>query len=144
MRITDSIRRREQRLDDLSARLLASERESLQKYRRRLELATVRVRHHDLRRQFQSMQKDLQGLASQLPRAIRTRLFALRARLEQASARLDALSPLKILERGYAVVFDAAGIPISDAGKVNVGDALSIRVAKGSLGAEVTRVKREP
>ena len=142
MRITDAVRRREQRLDDLSARLLASQRESLQKYRRRLELAAVRVRHHDLRRQFQGMQKELHGLASHLPRAIRTRLFAHRARLEQASARLDALSPLKILERGYAVVFDAAGIPISSAGSVNVGDALSIRLAKGSVGAQVTEVKR--
>jgi exodeoxyribonuclease VII large subunit len=142
LRITDAIRRREQRLDDLSARLLASQRESLQKYRRRLELATVRVRHHDLRRQFQGMQKDLHGLASHLPRAIRARLFAHRARLEQASARLDALSPLNILERGYAVVFDAAGVPISDATNVNVGDTLNIRVSKGSLGAQVTEIKR--
>ena len=142
MRITDAIRRREQRLDDLSARLLASQRESLQRYRRRLELAGVRVRHHDLRRQFRGMQKDLHGLASHLPRAIRARLFAHRARLEQASARLDALSPLKILERGYAVVFDAGGIPISDAGTVNVGDALNIRVSKGSLGAKVTEARR--
>jgi exodeoxyribonuclease VII large subunit len=141
MRITDAIRRREQRLDDLSARLLASQRESLQGCRRRLELAAVRVRHHDLRRQFQSMQKDLHGLASHLPRVIRTRLFALRARLDQASARLDALSPLKILERGYAVVFDAAGVPISDAGKVRAGDALRVSLAKGSLGAQVTEVK---
>lgn len=143
MRITDAIRRREQRLDDLSARLLASQRESLQAYRRRLDVAAVRVRHHDLRRHFQSMQKELHGLASRLPRSIATRLFAHRARLEQASARLDALSPLKILERGYAVVFDAAGMPVSDAGSLNVGNALRIRLAKGSLGAAVTEVKRD-
>lgn len=142
MRITDAIRRREQRLDDLSARLLTSERESLQAYRRRLELASVRVRHHDLRRQFQSMQKELQGLASHLPHAIRTRLFAHRARVEQAAARLNALSPLKILDRGYAVVFDAARKPISDSRMVAVGDDVNIRLARGSLGAEV-KVTRE-
>ncbi|SRR5579884_3176 len=144
MRITDAIRRREQRLDDISARLLASQREALLRYRRRLELATVRVRHHDMRRQFQSMRKELQGLASHLPRAIRTRLFAHRARLEQAAARLNALSPLKILDRGYAVVFDAAGKPISDSGTVAVGDDVNIRLAKGSLGAEIKVVRREP
>ncbi len=143
MRITDAIRRREQRLDDLSARLLSSGRESLQRYRRRLEVATVRVRHHDLRRRFVSMKKELQGLASQLPRAIRTRLFAHRAHLEQVSARLEGLSPLRILERGYAVVFDAAGKPISDAAATKVGDSLSIRLAKGELGAEVTQVKSQ-
>ena len=144
MRITEAIRRREQRRDDLSSRLLASQRDSLQAYRRRLELATVRVRHHDLRRLFRSMQKDLQTILFQLPRAIRAGLFAHHARLDQLSARLDALSPLKILERGYAVVFDAAGTPISDAGTVNVGDALRIRLAKGSLETEVTAVKNSP
>jgi exodeoxyribonuclease VII large subunit len=143
MRITDAIRRREQRLDDISARLLASERDSLHRYRRRLELAAVRVRHHDLRRVFQSMQKDLESVAAQLPRAIKTRLFTHRARLDQAFARLDALSPLKILDRGYSVVFDAADRPVSDSGTVKVGDALSVRLAKGSLAAAVTRVNRE-
>ena len=142
MRITDAIRRREQRLDDLSARLVASQRDSIKAYRRRLELATVRVRHQDLRRHFQSTQKELQGFGAHLSRAMRTRLFAHRARLEQAAARLEALSPLKILERGYAVVFDAGGMPLSSAEDVNVGDTLSIRLAKGSLGAEVTEVKR--
>lgn len=143
IRITDAIRRREQRLDDISTRLLASERESLEKYRRRLELATVRVRHHDLRRVFQGIEKDLQAISSQLPRAVRARLFAHRARWERISARLEPLSPLKILERGYAVVFDAAGRPISDSDTVNLGDTLKVRLAKGSLGAKVTDVKRE-
>src|SRR5882724_2094521 len=55
-RISDAIRRRQQRLDEFSVRLAAAEREVLRRCRRRLELAAIRVRHHDLRRVFQGMQ----------------------------------------------------------------------------------------
>ena len=137
LRITDAIRRRQQRLDDLSGRLLANEKNVLQGYRRRLELAAVRVRHHDLRRALQGMQKNLQGIASQLPRAMRSVLFNRRARWEKLTARLDGLSPLKILERGYAVVFDRVGKPLTDSAQVSPGDQLRVRLARGGLDAEV-------
>jgi len=141
LRITDAIRRREQRLDELAARLVALEKQLLQSYRRRLELAAVRVRHHDLRRVFQSLQQGLQSISLQLPRAMRTVLFSRRARWEQFSGRLDALSPLKILDRGYAVVFDPSGKLLTDVSQVSVGDTLNVRLARGSLDAEV--VKKE-
>ena len=139
LRITDAIRRRQQRLDDLSGRLFASEKEKLQSYRRRLELAAVRVRHHDLRRVFQGMQKDLRTVSSQLPRAIRAVLLNRRAKWEQSAARLNALSPLNILERGYAVVFDPAGRPLTDSSRVSVDDELKVRLARGGLDAKVVR-----
>jgi|tagenome__1003787_1003787.scaffolds.fasta_scaffold20988313_5 exodeoxyribonuclease VII large subunit len=141
MRMTDAVRRRAQRLDEFSGRLLASQRDLLQRYRRRLELAAIRVRHHDLRRQFQSMQKNLHSIYSQLPRAIRAVLFSRRARWEQLAARLEGLSPLSILERGYAVVFDPAGNLLSDAAKVSVGEELKVRLARGSLDARVLRTE---
>ena len=139
MRIMDAVRRRQQRLDDLSGRLLLFERELLQRYRRRLDLAAIRLRHHDMRRVFRGMQKDLQALSSQLPRAMRTALFSRRARWEQMSARLQGLSPLKILERGYSVVFDPAGKLVTDSGQVSVGDELSVRLARGTLDTRVVK-----
>lgn len=137
MRITDAIRRREQRLDELSTRLLGSENSLLQNYRTRLELAAAGVRHHDLRRVFQGMQRELQSLASQLPRIMQSGIFARRARWQQVHGRLQALSPLNILERGYAVVFGPEDKPVTDSAQVAVGDDLRIRLAKGSLGARV-------
>jgi len=139
MRVTDAIRRREQRLDDWSGRLLASETQLLRGYRRRLDLAAVRVRHHDLRRLFQGMQRSLQTILSQLPRAMRSALFTRRARWEQLSGRFDTLSPLKILDRGYAVVFDRAGKPIIDSAQVAAGDELKVRLARGELDARVLK-----
>jgi len=142
LRITDAIRRRQQRLDELSGRVLSSEKNVLQTYRRRLELAAVRVRHHDLRRVLQGMHKNLQGIALQLPRAMRGVLLSRRARWEQLSAKLDGLSPLKILERGYAVVFDPAGKPLTDSARLSPGDRLRVRLARGGVNAEVLSTEK--
>src|SRR5437868_25823 len=142
VRVTDAIRRREQRLDEWSTRLLASETNLLRGYRRRLDLAAIRVRHHDLRRLFQGMQKSLQSIDAQLPRAMRSVLSGRRARWGQLAARLDSLSPLKILERGYAVVFDPSGKPLVDSAQVVAGDELKVRLARGSLDAQVLRTSK--
>ncbi len=53
--------------------------------------------------------------------------------LEQTHARLRALSPQATLDRGYAVVQDASGAVVRDAGTVPVGSALRVRVASGEL-----------
>jgi exodeoxyribonuclease VII large subunit len=142
IRITDAVRRRQQRLDDLSSRMQARQRDLLLAYRRRLELAALGVRHHDLRRVFHGMRRELQSVSAQLPRSIRTLLFSRRARWEQMSARLDALSPLNILERGYAVVFDPAGKPVADSAQVSRGVVLKVRLARGSLDAEVLKTEK--
>jgi exodeoxyribonuclease VII large subunit len=54
---------------------------------------------------------------------------------------LSALSPLAILERGYALVFDASGTLLKDAEKVKAGDEISARLAKGMLGATVKKAR---
>jgi exodeoxyribonuclease VII large subunit len=52
---------------------------------------------------------------------------------------LQALSPLAILERGYALVFDASGKLLKDAAKVKPGDEISARLARGTLDATVKK-----
>ena len=60
-----------------------------------------------------------------------------RLKLEAYAGRLDALSPLATLGRGYAAVFAADGSAVSDARAVNVGDAIRVRMRDGSFGALV-------
>jgi exodeoxyribonuclease VII large subunit len=60
-----------------------------------------------------------------------------RLKLESYAGRLDALSPLATLGRGYAAVFAADGSAISDARGVNVGDSVRVRMRDGSFGAQV-------
>ena len=67
---------------------------------------------------------------------------ALEKRRRQVGAlagRLDALSPLKVLDRGYAVVTNSRDSrAVLDAASVNVGEELDIRLAKGRLTARAT------
>ena len=59
------------------------------------------------------------------------------------AAKLDALSPLKVLSRGYAIAMDGAGRALRSAADVNVGDALSLRLAAGSLECRVEDIHGE-
>ena len=81
--------------------------------------------------------------------ALGTRLGALlRARVQEEGAdlsdlggRLDAMSPLKVLGRGYAIATTPEGRAVRDATEVAPGDAVHVRVARGSFEAEVRSVE---
>jgi exodeoxyribonuclease VII large subunit len=73
--------------------------------------------------------------------AMETRLQEARERLGLAAASLDALSPLAVLQRGYAIAQDAAGKPLRDATTVSAGDEVSVRLAKGRLNTRVETVE---
>jgi exodeoxyribonuclease VII large subunit len=63
-----------------------------------------------------------------------------RASLDHAGARLQALSPLATLNRGYAIV-RAGGVALRDATAVASGDHVDVQLASGSLGARVEDVR---
>jgi exodeoxyribonuclease VII large subunit len=138
-RMQDVIARRGQRLDELIYRMRASHQRFLHAYHRRLEIAAARVRHFDFRRSLSVTRTQLESRTDSMSRAMRSLLAARQARLRQAAATLDALSPVKILERGYALVFDARGHLVKDASQLSPGDEVSARVAKGRLTAEVKK-----
>ncbi|HLN97645.1 MAG TPA: exodeoxyribonuclease VII large subunit [Pyrinomonadaceae bacterium] len=66
-----------------------------------------------------------------------------RNRLGLAAASLDALSPLAVLQRGFAVAQTADGRLLRDASRVSIGDSLKVRLAKGSLGTRVDSIEDE-
>jgi exodeoxyribonuclease VII large subunit len=73
--------------------------------------------------------------------AIETKLQQARERLALAAASLDALSPLGVLQRGYAIAQDASGKLVRDAKSVAPGDELTVRLAKGRLGTRIERIE---
>ena len=141
-RMMDLIHRREQRLDDLVNRLAHGQRGVLEKQRRRFETLSAAVRHYDVRRVLGGMKKDLDARTSAIISAARNLLLERKVRVERMDTALQALSPLAILERGYALVFDASGKLLKDAGKVKAGDEISARLAKGTVNATVKKGRR--
>ena len=83
------------------------------------------------------------GDSTRLANAVTGKLALRQLELGKAAAKLDALSPLKTLDRGYAIVTDTNGHVIDTAGKVSTGDTIQARLANGSLTAEVTEVKED-
>ena len=139
-RIHDALGRRQQRVDDLVYRLAAAEHRLLREYRSRLDVAGARIRHFDVRRQLAGISREIDSRTSALAAAARRLLLVRRARWERSAARLQEMSPLKILDRGYALVFDSAGRLVKDAAHVNQGDEISTRLARGTI---ISTVKRK-
>ena len=142
-RMQQAIGQRAQRVDELVFRMAAAHRKQLQAYRRRLDVASARVRAHDLRRVLDVMKRDLHAQEHALTATMRTHLQRLRSGIEQAQGRLHALSPLNILERGYALVVDASGNLVKDAAEVGTGDEIRARVHRGEVRAKVTSAQAQ-
>ncbi len=138
-RMMDAINQRQQKLDDLQYRVDRAERQILERSRRRLESASAAVRHYNLRRILASIRKELEAQAGTMVAAMRTSLLRSQSRLDQLASQLQALSPVAILERGYALVFDSRGNLLKNAAQVKVGDEISARLAKGSVTATVKK-----
>ena len=136
-RMVDGISRRQQRLDDLRFRLEKAEHKIIEQHHRRWERASAAVRHYDARRVLAGIHRDLASHTSSLAATMRTALLRNRSRLEQLEHQLKALSPVAILERGYALVFDTSGKLVKDSNQVKPGDEISARLARGQISARV-------
>ena len=140
-RIQDVMVRRAQRLDELAYRLAANYQTLLREYHRRLDVAASRVRHFDFKRSLVITRGQLDAGTESLRHAFRARLAEHGAHVERLAAQLDALSPVKILDRGYALIFDSKGALVKDATLLSSGDQVSARVNKGSFTANVNETK---
>jgi exodeoxyribonuclease VII large subunit len=138
-RMMELIHQRQQKLDDLTHRMELAERQLLEQKRRRWELVSAAVRHYDLRLVLSGMRKELASSTSALVAVMRNVLLQHRVRSERLQTVLESLSPLAILERGYALVFDSEGKLLKDAHRVMVGEEISARLAHGQIQAAVTK-----
>ena len=110
----------------------------------RMRLAENRLRDQqhalaglDFRVRLARSRSRLDQLWDKLPPLIRWRLERNGAVLGSLSQQLQHLSPLAILERGYAIVQTPAGSVVRDATQAAVGDRLNVRLHRGRLGVRV-------
>jgi exodeoxyribonuclease VII large subunit len=141
-RMMDGIHRRQQKLDEQRFRLEKAERQLLERCHRRSESVAAAVRHYDARRRLAAVGQSLESQVTNLAAATHTRLLESRGALDRRTASLEALSPVAILNRGYALVFDAKGRLVKDASRLKAGDEVSARLARGRVRARVTGTER--
>jgi exodeoxyribonuclease VII large subunit len=134
-----------QRHDEASTRLVHLIQDRSRGLRERLVLAAQRLSPRSLKGEVAGRRGRVGIAAELLVRAMRGHLRALREEVAGRQALLSSLSPLAVLERGYAIVHDeTAGSVVSDALRLEAGREVRVQVARGRFGASVTWVEPQP
>ncbi|HTU52035.1 MAG TPA: exodeoxyribonuclease VII large subunit [Acidobacteriaceae bacterium] len=135
--VQHGLARRQQRVDEFRFRLETSWQKSFATAGRRVDIAHANLLRQDVRRQMKLHGERLHSLEAGLARAWHSCYERCRTRSSRAADRLTALSPLAVLDRGYALVYDGSGSLIKTAKSLHRGDALHLRFAQGQADATV-------
>jgi exodeoxyribonuclease VII large subunit len=103
-----------------------------------LQLLHNRVVFFDLKKLIRMAVLKLDQLEKEVGAGFRARLATSRNSLMVLGGKLESLSPLKVLERGYAIVKTESGVILNDPKGVAVGTPLFIQLWQGYLKARVT------
>ncbi len=139
------LHRLEQRLDDDVQGLEAVMGSGLRRQSRHAAELGAAVLRHDPRQRLAHAREHFAAGGARLNRAMDQRLHEEKTRLNALDARLHSLSPLAVLERGYALVLDERGTLIRSARRVVPGERVFTRVSDGSFASRVEiTVKEKP
>jgi len=130
-----------QRIDEQEFRMRDRIRLELDRRERARRALEARLRRFDMRPRLAADRRRLEASHAQALESMRARLARRRGKLEQLAAKLSQLSPLRILDRGYAIVSNSSGI-LKDSASAPSGSVIHVRLAKGSLDATVNKVKQ--
>jgi exodeoxyribonuclease VII large subunit len=138
-RLEDLLRQHRQQTDEMTSRLAIALEGRIEKLRRRYTVAATRIASFDLRARIRTFGLRLVQRSTELGVRME-RLLGTKIQLwERLRVQLDERSPLRVLQRGYAICTDAAGNVVSAADQVAVGAELNVQLARGRLGVEVRR-----
>lgn len=143
-RVTSQIHRNTQRLDDLGTRLELAARQKLRQAERDVEASAAAVHRQDPRQRLASLQRRLATCRDRLHRAQERRLQACTMDYRALHGRLQSLSPLAVLSRGYAIVESAGGEIVRSAGQLAQGDRVTTRLQDGTFSSRVETVQKTP
>lgn len=142
-RIEDSFNRRHQRVDELCFRMEAAIRAHLQQKAERLQAVASAILRNDAAQRIGMLKERIENLAARLTRAHLLQDNSHRAALHSLERHLNSLSPLAVLNRGYALVYDEAGSLLRSASNIKPNQLLTTRLASGALESRVTKIRQE-
>lgn len=128
-------------VDDAAHKLETLMMRAAQRARRRTDAISRRLSPARLGGRVAAARARFIILCASRDAAIGARFEIARARLARATASLDALSPLAVLKRGYALADDERGRLLRDARNVQVGAVVRLRLAEGRLRCRVEEVE---
>ena len=127
-----------QRIDEREFRLRELIRAAPDSRRRGLRALESRLQRFDLHPRLADGRRRMEQSHTAALQAMRMRLARRHAALDPLAAKLSQLSPLRVLERGYAIVSNEKGI-LKDAAAAPPLSRIHVRLAKGSLNATVAK-----
>ncbi|HEX4757445.1 MAG TPA: exodeoxyribonuclease VII large subunit [Terracidiphilus sp.] len=136
-RISTLLYRAAQRLDDLVFRLESALTTQIRDRQSRVATLTSAFLHHDPRRNLLHAREHLADFRARLDRSIERTLQRAAARLGALDGRINSLSPLAVLDRGYALVLSSEGAIIRSTTQLTAGDQLTTRLSDGAFTSRV-------
>lgn len=122
-----------QRVDDAGYSMESALRTALKIRRARHAALELRLSESDLRRRVIERRGRLTELSGRLQTCARVVVESASERVSLAAGKLDSLSPLGVLARGYAIAFDAQARVIKRAADVRSGEKVRVRVSEGEM-----------
>ncbi len=143
-RVVPSAAELREQLSVITRRMKSSLVNQLMSARRHLQLlANRRVLTHPLDRIYERSRR-LDELSLSMDQAIRRKAKRSRERLIATAARLESLSPLQVLARGYSVTQRMDGSLLRDLSQLNIGEPIITRLQHGEIVSRVAEIKSEP
>ena len=133
----NKIRDFQQSFDEAANRVVQAMRDRARELRHSERIAAMRLSKIDLKRVVARGRELLAHEREALGAVARTSLERDRAAFELSAARMNALSPLAVLERGYAICRDQQGSIVLDALAAPQGSMVNVRLARGALDCRV-------
>jgi len=125
-----------QRIDEQEYRMRERTRAALDSRKAARHDLEIRLRRFDMRPRLAADRRRMEAAQTAAAAIMHRQLAQRRTAFEQLAAKLSQLSPLRILERGYAIVSNETGI-LRDAASAPPDSTIHVRLAKGELNATV-------
>ena len=135
----DLLRQQRQRADEMTSRLALGLRARLDHSRKRFNALHLRIASFDFRVKIAAFRLRLEKRATDLGTRTERLLRTKKERLARLALQLEERSPLKVLERGYAIATDGSGNLLRDASQVTLGDEVHVQLYRGKLSTEVIK-----
>lgn len=129
-------------LDTAAKRLTVRASDQIDAMRRQLESLSIPFRPESIVRLVKAQRERLTSLAEAVKREAMEFLAGLRERVRATAARLEAVSPMKTIARGFAIVSKRDGLLVDRIGAVAPGEPISILVSDGTIEGIVRMTER--